>query len=300
MKNEVAGFVRKNHRTLGGVFGALFVFGVGILAGRGCGGAPDAGQVASTVVTEQQIRPTVTQVTTHSVRRGEFLKSIALQHGVWWEEILLANERFLRAKYDEVCADFKRRNVPGRKGLFCNDRYNRPYGNTLLPGWTINVPLMDAPEPINAAVVRTGERVAIVIDDTGSMQEDRSIVAQLYLAALRQHGRTLVGVWMYADGEVREYDAGSVRTWTREQLQQELQTAGNVENTYGALRMAKRANPDSIILITDEPGDDWPSTIQFDVPVVATCLPDRGNYTCEGTLQDLARNSGGQYVAYRQ
>jgi hypothetical protein len=231
---------------------------------------------------------------THVVQRGDFLKNIAPRYqNVGWESILVANEGFLKAMYDQTCSRVpeSRRNLPGRSGLFCNDRYNRPYGNTLMPGWKLAIPTADAPQEIVAVVQRTqGQKVALVIDDTGSMANDNRTVALYYDVALRDHGRDIVAVCLYADDEVRCVDEGNVG----------FRTVGEVENTWGALQAAADYNPDVIFLITDEEGDDWPRTWLFKSlpPVVATCLSD-GGFQCEAALQELVAEFGGEYVSAR-
>lgn len=79
-----------------------------------------------------------------------------------------------------------------------------------------------------------------------------------------------------------------------------MQTRGNVENTYGALQKAQESSPDLIVLITDEPGDDWPSGAMAKFsPIIAHCLPEGGDgeYSCAPTLKRLvAATPGSRYV----
>jgi hypothetical protein len=227
----------------------------------------------------------------HVVRKGDCLRLIADKHGVSWEQVLLANEAFLRRKYDETCASLpsKYRNSRKRKGLFCNDRYRKPYANTLLPGWTLSIPKGKAPAAINEAVLKAGDRIALVIDDTGSMRDDTQRVSQLYLAAMRDNRKKIAGVFLYADGAVRRYKAGSVQ----------FLKSGDRENTYGALCEAAKLSPDAIVLVTDEPGDDWQWPAKGLPPVIAHCIPDRNAAGCESNLQRLARDTGGSYVDLR-
>lgn len=241
--------------------------------------------------------PPIGDQATHAVQRGDWLRNIAPRyHNVGWESILLRNEPYLQAKYEEVCGKLSSRytNNPNRRGTFCNDRFNRPYGNTLVPGWMLAIPSGEAPQQVQDAVLTsTGQKVVLVIDDTGSMNDDRTRVALFFDAALRKHGKDLIGVWLYADGHVRHYKEGSVL----------LQTTGNVENTWNALKEAAKSKPDTIVLITDEIGDDWPADLKKAgtgwftsmPPVVATCLPP---YECERTLNDLVNAFGGKYVRY--
>ncbi len=234
----------------------------------------------------------------HEVQKGEWLILIADHYGVGWEAILLANEEFLKAKYDEICPKFpdKIKNKPGRKGLFCNNKYKRPYSNTLMPGWKLKIPPTKAPANISTAVANiSGLRVALVIDDTGSMIADRRAVGEFYLAAIKAQGKKVVGVWLYADGHIRRYEGGGVL---------EMNTSGRVENTHSALQEAAEERPDAIVLITDEPGDDWNWVIAGELPpVVAHCLEERQNdghgngFTCEANLLRLVGLTKGQYMS---
>lgn len=223
----------------------------------------------------------------HKVLKGQFLRWIADQHNVSWEAMLLKNEGFLQAKYSEVCKKYREQVKKAGNSLFCNDRYNRPYGNTLLPGWKLAVPSATAPAHIGSVVASLkGDTVALVIDDTGSMNNDRAEVAGFYLAALRQHQKKVVGVWLYADGKVRKYEAGGVKFLVN----------GNLENTFGALREAAASKPDTIVLVSDEPGDDWDwSQVSKLPPVVAHCLAEQGRAMCASNLQRLATATKGRY-----
>lgn len=230
---------------------------------------------------------------TYKVKKGQFLKWIAQQQNVSWEAMLLANESFLANKYKEVCDDlsgnFRRRdsNRGSRKGglYYCNDNYVRPYGNTLRPGWTLNIPSESSPTSINQTVSEIkGDKIALVIDDTGSMNDDRQQVSEFYLAAIRQYGKHLSGVWLYSNGRVRKYEAGGVHFYT----------SGDRENTFGALREAAKEKPDAIILVTDEPGDDWQwGEVHNLPPVIGHCLDQS---FCAENLQRLARETHGRYV----
>ena len=230
---------------------------------------------------------------THVVRRGEFLRMIAGNYpGIGWEDVLLRNETYLREQYNLTCPKLSSRytNRPGRKGSYCNDRFNRPYGNTLRAGWRLLIPSGTAPQSIAAVVAGiSGKRVALVIDDSDSMTEDRRAVGQFYTAALRQYGKDLIGVWLYADGHVRHYEAGSV----------EFKTDGGIENTRSALEAAAAEKPDAIVLITDEPGDDWGDwRLPPMPPVYAHCLPNvGGQFECDETLHRLVKHAGGQYIS---
>lgn len=212
----------------------------------------------------------------YAVVKGDNLHRIAERYGLWWEEILLANETYLQGQYDQVCGTLSEGYRTRRQGYFCNDRFNRPYGNTLKPGWMLSIPSETSTPEITRIVQNTvGSSIAIVIDDTGSMDDDRQEAGELYLAAVRQAGKKLTGIWLYADGEVRRYRNGNV----------EFRATGGFENTYGALKTAAESKPDTIILITDERGDDWPDDpSEMHLPnVVVHCL---GYDECGG-IKDL-------------
>lgn len=232
----------------------------------------------------------------HVVKRGQYLQWIASRYDVGWEAMLLANEDFLRERYGEVCNRLsqkfrnRQRDRGTRKGglYYCNDQFNRPYGNTLRPGWRLAVPAATAPAQIDDVVAdMKGNRIALVIDDTGSMSDDLEKVGEFYLAALRKYKKQLVGVWLYADGQVRKYEAGGVRFFAE----------GQLENTFGALSEAAREKPDIIVLVTDEQGDDWRWPLVGRLPpVVAHCLRDRQENLCQDNLQRLAKQTQGRYV----
>jgi len=237
------------------------------------------------IQTQNPPRPAMHEV--YTVKRGDFLRKIAQEHGVEWEAMLLVNEEYLKAKYEEVCVNGQ---VRLKHSLFCNDKYKRPYGNTLSPGWEIKIPANSAPQNVNQAVAQIqGKRVALVIDDSGSIGNDRKMVSEWYLAAFKTHGKEIIGVWLYSDGHIRHY------TQAAEVV---LRAAGSYENTYSALRAAAQEKPDSIVLVTDEPGDDWGnwSGVESLPPVVAHCLPDPLHMSCEANLKRLAAATHGQYM----
>jgi hypothetical protein len=229
----------------------------------------------------------------YTVVRGDYINKIAERNSVNPEAVLLLNESYLKERYAEACAKVpeSKRNDRSRKGLFCNETYNRPWGNTLMAGWTIQIPLNTAPKEIQDAVGNiSGKNIAIVIDDTGSMSEDRQMAGQLYSAAVRTAGKNLTGIWLYADGKVRKYNDGQV----------EYLTTGSLENTFSALKEAANDGPDAIVLITDEPGDDWKWDEVKDLPpVIGHCIRDGGTYQCEQNLKKLAAETKGEYHAHR-
>ncbi len=241
--------------------------------------------------------------TEYRVRRGDNLIAIAKAHQVDWQSMLYANEDYLKQKYEEVCGllseRFRQRTGnPGRaKGgqMYCNDRYNRPYGNTLRPGWRLAIPTSTAPAAVEQIVSNIkGERIALVIDDTGSMGDKRQETALFYLAALRKFDKKIAGLYLFAGHEVRKYEAGGVKTLT--DIQKMMETRGSRENTHQALREAATERPDTIILVSDEPGDDWSwDEVSKLPPVIAHCLPSLAG-DCRPNLQRLARVTRGQYV----
>ncbi len=236
---------------------------------------------------------------TYKVKRGDILNFVADSHKVHRATMLLANEAYLATEYESICSGLsaKKRDNPRRQGLFCNDRYRKPYGNTLVPGMVLRIPLVQAPAQITDVVKKsTGQKVALVIDESGSMGNDIGTVTSFYSAALYDQKKELIGIWLYSDGRVRKIDPqGFVN---------EYRPGGTVENTHQALKSAAADKPDTIILVTDEPGDDWNWPGWFGgmglPPVVATCLPDRGGYACRDNLSKLASKTGGEYVAYNK
>ena len=229
--------------------------------------------------------------TEHVVKPGEFLRYIAAKHNVDAELVILANRAELVKRYDETCGELPEqyRTSTERRGTFCNDNYRRAYANTLRAGWKLCIPASDVPKSIEQVVAGTpGQEAVLVIDDTGSMGDDRTTVAALYHQALTKHGRDVVGIFMYADRKVsRVTNIG------------DAQVSGDFENTFEAIQTAVReAGPDIVYLITDEPGDDWPEQLEnLGFPtVVATCLQDDGVYACEEPLKRLAVATNGIYV----
>lgn len=295
-RQQIVEKVRNNKKTFGLMAVAIVIFIIIALCQR-CSGEPtvptNPGVTSSQpcVSPPAQVAPEV-EHQSYTVVKGDFLKKIADDHNVAWEAVLLLNEDDLKVKYEDTCStkSQKYRANPKRRGLFCNDRFNRPYGNTLMPGWELKIPTTVAPTKIEATVASiAGNRVALVIDDTGSLGNDRTVVSEWYLAACRKSGKQIIGVWVYSDGEVRHYnDAAGV----------ELRTVGGLENTYGALKIAASEKPDSIVLVTDEPGDDWGdwSGVSSLPPVVAHCLLDPMAMSCEPNLKRLANATRGQFV----
>jgi len=239
--------------------------------------------------TRAQVLAVAVKDGSYQIRRGDNLMDLAKGMSIDWEQILLSNEEMLKAKYEIICHGAK---PAPQRGMYCNDGYNRPYSNTLQVGWRIKIPSQDVPNQIKTAVQNMrGNSIALVIDDTGSMGNDRREVGAFYTAAISQYGKKLAGIWLFSNGEVRKYAAGGVQFFNH----------GRYENTYGALKEASLTRPDAIVLVTDEHGDDWPAggVQKGELPkVIAHCLPERGMFKCEPSLHALATVTGGTYVRH--
>lgn len=228
----------------------------------------------------------------HTIKPGEYIITVAAKYGVPWQSVVEANFAMLtdRARLDKLCGNLsaKYRRSAGRRGHFCNELVvvggQRMLGpNTLQVGEVIRVPTVMTPPEVQASVARIpGTRVVIVVDDTGSMQDDHRTVMQWYIQAAQS--KNVVRVLTYADNHVRVYDnAGGVQ----------FQTVGQIENTRAALERAMDFNPDMIVLVTDEPGDDWRNFKNLKLaPVIAHSLhPD-----ADGNLRTVARITGGNFL----
>jgi hypothetical protein len=236
---------------------------------------------------------------TYKVQKDDRLETIAKQLSVPWQAMLLMNENMLRHKYNEACGQRskkfrkRKRNLGRRRGglYYCNDRLGRPYGNTLQPGWALTIPptSQETPKSIDDAVRLTpGNRIALVYDDTGSMNDDRQTVGANYMAAIAAYQKSITGVWLFADGHIRRYEPGGRVVFS---------AFGSYENTYAGLKAAAASHPDFIILITDEPGDDWNWSEVKSLPrVIAHCLRDSGENLCEENLRRLAETTKGQFL----
>lgn len=232
------------------------------------------------------------------VQHGDSLWTIGLDQRVDYLQIAMTNRAYLVAKYEERCTQLLARYRDRHKrGWYCNDRRADTWANSLKPGDILQIPEAlpaEAPPEIKEMieiVQNAPEPIALVIDDTGSMSDDRQIVMAWYLAIAHDKGKEVVGVWLYADGKVEYVNPRGTVT---------LSTTGGVENTHGALREAaiSRPRPASILLVTDEQGDDWDWTrVNALPPVFGHCLPvNAWDYQCEQNLQGLARKTGGGYI----
>ncbi|HJN84953.1 MAG TPA: LysM domain-containing protein [Patescibacteria group bacterium] len=235
------------------------------------------------------IEEAISQTKTHVVEYGDSLWSIAQDYDdVSFLDLEFQNETQLKALYESRCTQLKDRyRVRSNGKRYCNDRYKDAWANSLKPGDRIVVPMPSAPEVIHQIIKDAKPPIAFVIDDTGSMSNDRQVVTQWYLSASTQEDKEVVGVFLYADNGVRRYTPEGT----------EFLTVGVLENTFGALSEAGKTSAETIVLVTDEPGNDWNWSSVVDLPeVVAHCLPDYGRYTCEDNLERLVDITGGQYV----
>jgi LysM repeat protein len=252
-----------------------------------------------TVVTNIAATPTESSMTEHTVKAGEYIISIASQYNVPWESIVLANEETLKANTTKYCANRSDSytHSRGRRGHFCNyrvfDEKGQPlvYANTLMPDDVLKIPSRTAPEQIqNAVSAVRGKRVVVVIDETGSMGgddgvDDRARVSAWYLQAIKNADKEIVRVVMFAQGNLRELDASEM----------EFQTHGGFENTRHALEhAANKFHPDAIVLVTDEPGDDWADSKTLHLPpVIAHSLSKISDYQ----MQELANFTNGWFLS---
>lgn len=237
--------------------------------------------------------PAQQKLTPYAVKPGEYIITIAAAQGVPWESIVIANESMLKANTARYCASKSDtyKNRRGRRGHFCNyrvyDQNGQPlvFANTLMPGDVLQIPSRTAPAQIQQAITNVkGNNIVVVIDDTGSMMNDRERVAAWYMQAVRNSGKQIAKVLLYADGFVRVLEAGEVN----------FQTAGGYENTRAALERAAAYNPDAIVLVTDEPGDDWNNfwNLHLLPPVIAHSLDP----SADANLAKVARITRGQLL----
>ncbi len=233
------------------------------------------------------------QFTTHTVARGEFIISIASKLGVPWESIIVANEDDLAARAADRCAKLPKSYTArkGRRGHYCNELVTlggKPMvaPNSLMPGDVLKIPSVTAPVAIQKAIENVkGNRIVVVIDETGSMAgddgvDDRERVSSWYLQAVKNSGKQIVKVILFAEGHIRELEPTG---WN-------IQPRGGYENTRAALERAASHKPDAIVLLTDEPGDDWQGFRNFNIPpVIAHSL----NSSADVTLEHVARLTRG-------
>lgn len=239
------------------------------------------------------------------IQQGDYLAKIARQPGLNMplDDLVEINEDVLApvATYEGKCGELSvsYRKNPRRNGHFCNDGLESPWANTLVAGEVVYVPAgfgsagssaisPDIAREVNRSVSQIqGEKIVLVVDDTGSTEDDRVAISNLYQQLLGS-GR-VIRVVTYADGDVRDFRPGNVQ----------YQHTGGTENTRAALLHAKTFGADHIVLISDEPGDDWGGRITAMglPPVTAHCLRSDYGHECEVTLNDLAKATGGEYIA---
>lgn len=257
-------------------------------------------KAATQVMSPINVAPSVehNEMLEHVVRAGEYIISIATQYGVPWESVVLANEDKLLANTQTYCAsksDSYTHNR-GRRGHFCNflvfDQKGQPlvHANTLMPGDVLKIPANTAPEQIQETVNAVyGKRIVVVIDETGSMAgddgvDDRARVSAWYLQAIKKADKEIVRVVMFAEGSLRELDASAM----------EFHARGGFENTRHALEHANsKFHPDAIVLVTDEPGDDWKSWRTLHLPPVIAHSLSR---VSDQMMRELASFTHGQFL----
>lgn len=278
------------------VIGALYVMILAILSmNAGCGNDTAGDGVSDT--TAQAGAGTTVPSHEYTVVRGDSLWLIGPREGVDYLQLAVFNRESLVEKYEERCTQLlDRYRNRHKRGWYCNDRRRDAWANSLKPGDILRIPepppaLVTKEVAQIAEVVREApEPIAIVVDDTGSMSEDRQTTMDWYLAIANAEGKKVEGVYLYADNSVeRVTPDGRV----------ELRTTGSYENTYGALRQANETHPRSILLITDEEGDDWDWARVGELPpVYGHCLKDAydNRYLCEDTLERLAKATGGRHI----
>lgn len=255
----------------------------------------------------------IQEIKTHTVVRGDTLIGLGEQYGIPWEYIFTLNETLLAEKYPVTCKGFKK---PGdKKYYFCNDSLIKQPAHTLKPGWVLELPQKvvtptppPAPELQVASLIAVSstpsettiqevveqvktKKVAIVIDDTGSIENNRELIGRFYVQEIEKYQKgNVLGVYLYADEGVRKCSPNdNIR----------FETNGMYENTYDALLTASQEKPDAIILITDEPGDDWNwNAVKQLPPIYAHCITDEEDYnSCEKNLRLLSNTvPGSQYI----
>lgn len=268
------------------VMGVLFAIVAGLFGGM-------------MLLRKQAVVPAATEAPSaeYKVKKGEFLIKIAKRAGVPWQAVMLINEQDLLARADERCSKLSEKYVEGktrrgktRRGYYCNEalKYRGKqiaFANSLKPGDTLRLPSAPTPTTISDAVQHiAGKNVVIVIDDSGSMGDTREQVGAWYAKEIEDAGKDITKVVLYADGQVRTYESGGGI---------EFLTTGNFENTRNALTVAKGLNPDAIVLISDEPGDDWGNwDLTGFPPIVAHSL----DAAADENLRRAANLTRGQFL----
>ncbi len=141
--------------------------------------------------------------------------------------------------------------------------------------------------PVQVADPLVGE-VVIVVDDTSSMDDTRPRLYAWYLAEIKEREGKVLDVVLYGGAGIRHFTPESV----------EFLGVGDLENTRAALESAAMGNTDvkSIVLISDEPGDDWGDWKLNLPPVVAHSLDP----SADKALEYLAKITGGRFVGSKE
>ncbi len=234
---------------------------------------------------------TVTEEIVHTVVQGDsIIGTIAPAYGVQWQAIALVNEQQLANVNAERCGKLSKRYTQNarRRGHYCKslmvDGRQMMDLNSLQPGDTLRIPLTTHPVVDEVIASIPGSSIAIVIDDTGSMMNDRAQVSAWYMRSAQELGKSLTTVILYADGHVREFSNTGGVTFT---------TTGNMENTRHALEVAASSNPSAIVLVSDEPGDDWNEFEGLNLPPVYAHSLDGISHE---NLRHVAELSGGAFM----
>ncbi|MFA4845868.1 MAG: LysM peptidoglycan-binding domain-containing protein [Patescibacteria group bacterium] len=237
-------------------------------------------------------KDTKNQQVTYTVQSGDsIIGKIAPKFQVPWEAIAVVNEAHLAQVNDVRCNELSDRYTQSwrRQGHYCNERVvvgGKPMVNlnSLQPGDELVIPLTSHPVVDQVVTNIPGRSIAIVIDDTGSMGNDLIQVSAWYMRASGQFGKKITAVVLYADGHVRQFTNTGEVTFT---------TSGVLENTRNALETAAQSNPDAIVLVSDEPGDDWKDFHGLTLPPVYAHSLDGISHE---NLRRVATMTGGRFM----
>lgn len=227
---------------------------------------------------------------THVVQSGEYLIAIAKEHQVPWQAVATRNQTDLDQLANERCEKLSERyRNRTNGGHYCAEQLvyqgRKMYGlNSLQPGDKVIIPLTSHPVVDSVMQSIPGQSIAIVVDDTGSMGNDISEVSAWYMRATGQFGKDIATVVLYADGFTREYESTG---------QVQFRTTGSVETTRAALEQAAASNPDAIVLVSDEPGDDWKGFRGLDLPPVYSHSLEEESHD---NLRKVSRKTGGEFM----
>tara|TARA_Y100000310_G_scaffold342466_1_gene445874 strand:+ start:3066 stop:3977 length:912 start_codon:yes stop_codon:yes gene_type:complete len=240
------------------------------------------------------------------VRRGDFLWKIADAHDVPRLTLLTINEGHLRNLYEDRCTLLRERYRKRRTGgHYCNEKYSEyVHANSLKPGDVVRIPHFAPSTEIAQAIIDVpGQKLSVVIDATGSMNNDidRKEVAIAYQQAIENAGREVISVWFYAFDDMENRPIiWTIKPDGSTDLFAGVRSQGSFEAVYRALRKAyERDNPDAIVLIGDEAGDDlaghWGQMAKLP-PVLAHCIKDQNvPRSCTKTFKRIASETGGTF-----